>query len=73
MISVKENIILQCRDCHKAWEDGRIWLLGNGEEIMEWLRKVNLEYFHIKLYQMQDRAIEMDCFEELPAWAKNLE
>lgn len=73
MIAVKKNIVLQCRSCHKAWEDGRIWLLGNGKEIMDWLRGANQEYYFIKLYQMQDRAIEMDCFDELPTWAKNLE
>ena len=73
MISVKENIMLQCRKCHKLWEDGYIWELENGYKVMTWLKATNEEYYYIKLYQMQDRAIEQDCFDELPNWAKNLE
>lgn len=72
-ISVKENIVLQCRECHINWETGKLWLLSNGPEIMNWLKTIDKEYYYTKLYQMQDRAIELDCFEELPAWAKNLE
>jgi hypothetical protein len=73
MISVKENIVLQCRECHKLWEDGYIWLLENGYKVMMWLKETNEEYYYTKLYQFQDRAIEQDCFNELPQWAKNLE
>lgn len=67
-IAIEENIDRYCRTCHKNYEDGRIWLLDNGPEVMAYILKENREYFMKKLFQMKDRLNG----ETPPQWVQNL-
>lgn len=70
----RRNIYKQCRGCHKNWESGYIWLLGNGRQLMAALLEMSTEHYYTKLYQAQERVVENDVdFETLPAWFTSLE
>lgn len=53
-IGEDESIDLYCRECHTNYERGYLFLLNNGAEALEYLRKENEQFFFRKLYQMKD-------------------
>lgn len=48
LIADPENIDLMCPTCHDHVETGRYDLLANGSDILEYLERVDEEYYHIK-------------------------
>ena len=50
LIADKENISLHCQErCHKLCESGDYDMLLNGEQIKEYIKKVDQKYFLIKI------------------------
>lgn len=58
-IAVDEAIDLYCRHCHTyRYENGRIYELKNGEEVMAYLQRTDFQFFMSKLSQMEQRMTE---------------
>ena len=70
-IAVPEAIDLYCRVCHHNYENGRLWLLENGEAVLEYLESVDKDFHARKMAQMDDRFWDDRAYESdnVPGWA----
>jgi hypothetical protein len=58
--------------CHTKYECGYIFVLDNGNEVLEWLSETDDERYRIKVWKMLDRIKELDLLlEDLPAWVQS--
>lgn len=48
LLAVKENIDLYCPDCHEAVELGNYTQLNNGEDVKDFIRRIDPEYLELK-------------------------
>lgn len=80
-IAEKENIVLLCRQCHVNYENGKVFLLDCGEEIMNYLAKADEAFYNRKVAQMVKRLEEYQKKNWLaisngtifiPTWALNI-
>jgi len=78
----KKNIWRLCRDCHVAYEAGRVWTLACGEKIMQNIWKLDEQYYMQKSEQLRKRLSEYreknwlalsNNTLTLPEWTKDYE
>ena len=68
-ISNPTNLDLFCHGCHSLYENGYLWQLDNGAEIMEWLQETDQQRFTAKAFKIRDRIIENNLNQlEMPEW-----
>lgn len=59
--------------CHTAYENGFLWRLDNGAEVMEWLKETDFDAYRRKRLQMLRRVEESGiCIEDLPGWTQEI-
>jgi len=59
------------KDCHRLYESGRLYLLDNGNDVLEWLAAADFERYRTKLFKMIDRIQDDNLsLEDLPGWVE---
>lgn len=71
-IANPENVDYYCQDvCHRSWENGRCYLLDNGNEALEFLAGANWEKYAAKVFKMLDRINDDNLsLSDLPSWVE---
>lgn len=68
------NLDTYCIDgggCHSHYESGRLYLLDNGNDVLEWLAETDFERYRMKCYKMLDRINDDNLsLENLPTWVE---
>ncbi len=68
-----DTFCMDGNDCHRLFENGYLWRLDNGLEVLEWLESTDHERFMSKVYKMADRIRENSLsLEDLPEWVGSL-
>lgn len=58
-MNVKANIRRNCRDCHLAWENGKLWVFEKlGPLYLEIVRELDEQYHRQKMEQFRKRLDE---------------
>ena len=69
------NLDTYCIDgggCHSHYESGRLYLLDNGNDVLEWLAETDFERYRMKCYKMIDRINDDNLsLDDLPTWVEN--
>lgn len=72
-IANPKNVDYYCQDvCHPNYESGRLYLLDNGNDVLEWLAETDWQRYTSKVFKMIDRIKDDNLsLEDLPAWTEN--
>ena len=72
LIAKPENVDYYCQGvCHPAYENGRIYELDNGNDVLDWLANTDGQRYRAKVYKMMDRIADDNLsLEDLPGWVE---
>lgn len=72
LIADARNVDYYCQDnCHPNYENGYLWRLDNGAEVLEYLQEKSHYRYTAKVFQMKDRIYENSLLlEDMPEWVQ---
>lgn len=67
-----DNLDSYCLEgCHTNYESGRLYLLQNGGEVLDWLAQTDWERYRMKVFKMIDRIADDNLsLEDLPEFVE---
>lgn len=60
------------KNCHNLYESGRLYLLDNGNDVLDWLAETDWERYRAKVWKMLDRINDDNLsLTDLPEWVES--